>query len=286
MERGYVRLWRKTLDSEVMGNAYLCQLWMWCLVRANYKPAKFHGLTLKPGQFVTSTITGSLALNMSRSYFHRCLHRLEELGMVKVQAGLKNTVVTIVKWADYQSDSVVRASDVATDNNICETQRGHSKHCPPADNNLLPDDLLKRTEDAQRTHCETDKNKRMKEEENKDSPASPGEAAEQKPKKPRPRNLLFDAIVELSHADPVVNGGQIGALAALLAKAKPPYTPEEVLRLPDAIRVSGLPAFKLTVSAIKSHIALVRQFPAATPEESTEAKIARLAAKLKEKRHE
>jgi hypothetical protein len=45
---------------------------------------------------------------------------------------------------------------------------------------------------------------------------------------PRPRNLLFDAVAEVTGSEPAIVGGRIGSLAAKLAKATPPYTPEEV----------------------------------------------------------
>ena len=48
------------------------------------------------------------------------------------------------------------------------------------------------------------------------------------PNKPRPRNLLFDAVAEVTQSDPVVTGPHVAKVAALLAKAEPPYTPAEV----------------------------------------------------------
>jgi hypothetical protein len=49
-----------------------------------------------------------------------------------------------------------------------------------------------------------------------------------KEKKPRPRNLLFDAIQTATGADREVDGSHIGKFAAMFAKATPPIAPEEV----------------------------------------------------------
>ena len=49
-----------------------------------------------------------------------------------------------------------------------------------------------------------------------------------KAKKARARNPLFDAIVEVTGADPGLVGSRIGKVAATLCKAEPPYTPDEV----------------------------------------------------------
>lgn len=57
-------------------------------------------------------------------------------------------------------------------------------------------------------------------------PAVPGEGAA----KPRERNALFDAIVEVTGVDDSIrsHAKTVGIKAAELAKAKPPYTPDEV----------------------------------------------------------
>lgn len=44
----------------------------------------------------------------------------------------------------------------------------------------------------------------------------------------QPRNLLFDAVAEVSGMDPATAGGRIGTAQALMAKAEPPYSPDEV----------------------------------------------------------
>lgn len=49
-----------------------------------------------------------------------------------------------------------------------------------------------------------------------------------KPKTPRKRDPLFDAVAEVTGSDPVVTGSHVGKVTALLRKAEPPYTPEEV----------------------------------------------------------
>lgn len=49
-----------------------------------------------------------------------------------------------------------------------------------------------------------------------------------RPKAPGPRSELFDAVAAATGSDPVVSGSHIGKVASLLARADPPYAPEEV----------------------------------------------------------
>ena len=58
--------------------------------------------------------------------------------------------------------------------------------------------------------------------------AADPKAGKDKPKKPRVRNLLFDAVAEVTGSDPVVTGSHVAKIAGLLGTAEPPYSPEEV----------------------------------------------------------
>lgn len=85
-------------------------------------------------------------------------------------------------------------------------------------------------------------------------------------KPPRPRNLLFDAVAEITAMDVSMNRTKIGTLAARLKDAKPPYTPEEVLEFgkrfgeicpwgPEKGRM------RPTLNEIREHIGKVRAPP-------------------------
>lgn len=54
------------------------------------------------------------------------------------------------------------------------------------------------------------------------------EAPAKKPRAPRPRNEVFDAIVAVTLLDATTAGDLIGKVTAVLGKANPPYTAEEV----------------------------------------------------------
>ena len=66
-------------------------------------------------------------------------------------------------------------------------------------------------------------------EEKKKVPTEPLSATKP-PKKQREAkpNPLFDAVAEVTGYDPATAGGLLGSVAAALAKATPPYTPDEV----------------------------------------------------------
>lgn len=80
------------------------------------------------------------------------------------------------------------------------------------------------------------------------------------PAKERPRNHLFDAIVEVTREDPSLNGALIGRCCKALLAADPPYTPDDVRALPAAIAALGW-SFAVTVPVVMKHIGLTRATP-------------------------
>lgn len=110
-------------------------------------------------------------------------------------------------------------------------------------------------------------------------------------KTPRPRDPIFDAIVQVTRIDPATAGPSIGKVKQILLKADPPYTAEEVLKFG-----ASWPVWKdtpPTLWQLKEQIGTVRQNgkgasngthqePAYTPEQLAAAAI--INARRAEKR--
>lgn len=93
--------------------------------------------------------------------------------------------------------------------------------------------------------------------------ASPPDGVkEKKPKKPRERDPLWDAIVEITGADATIESvaNHIGRVRNALSKAKPPYSPSEVLTLPNlaSIHLPWTSGRVLTLGEVEKNIGLVR----------------------------
>ncbi len=83
------------------------------------------------------------------------------------------------------------------------------------------------------------------------------------PPKQRQPNPLFDALAEATGSDRVVSGSHIGKLAALLGKADPPYTPEEVYEFARRYRelcsyAADLNRSRPTLGEVEKNIGLLR----------------------------
>jgi len=127
MENGYIKLWRKSLDSEVFMDSDLLQLWLYCLVRASYKGGWVPVVTgkgqtrvfLKPGQLIFGSKQAGRDLGKNWNTTYRRLKTLEKMGNVQTQNCHQFTIVTICKWSIYQN---AEREETAKPSNSSQTQ--------------------------------------------------------------------------------------------------------------------------------------------------------------------
>lgn len=108
MNRGYVKLWRKSMDSGMLQNAELWTFWSWCLLKATHKPIKQHigyqEVELEPGQFVFGRIKAAHELQLTERKIRTCLDSLRKRQNVTIKTTNKFSIITIVNWPTYQGE--------------------------------------------------------------------------------------------------------------------------------------------------------------------------------------
>ena len=109
MERGYVKLWRKTLESGLLQHPTVCQLFFYLLLKATHKPRKqFVSGTvfdLRPGDAIIGRAKIAAELNMTEKQARTALEALKKLGVVAARGANKCTVVSLVNWNRYQQST-------------------------------------------------------------------------------------------------------------------------------------------------------------------------------------
>ena len=114
MERGWVKLWRKLLDSEIFQNEGLLKVAVWALLKANHKEAWVplktgRGKTtvhLKPGQFIFGRRTAAKELKMPASSARNRFSALERLQFLNLHVDHQHTVGTVINWESYQPETM------------------------------------------------------------------------------------------------------------------------------------------------------------------------------------
>jgi hypothetical protein len=94
------------------------------------------------------------------------------------------------------------------------------------------------------------------------TPLPPGKPAAEK--QPRKRDDLFDAVVEVTAADPKASGSHLGRVCSCLRTAEPPYTPAEVRLLPSILAARGF-TLPLSIATVEKFIGWTRKQPEAAP---------------------
>lgn len=110
IRQGWVCLHRKILDSEVFANPDLLRMFVWCLVRASHKQRHVDTttgrgsvvVTVGPGQFITSREKAARELHLKPSTVYRHWKRLENMGVITIQADRHWSIITLVNWSTYQ----------------------------------------------------------------------------------------------------------------------------------------------------------------------------------------
>ena len=118
MERGFLKLWRRTIESPVFSDPNLWHMASWCLLRAGHKKRAFRFqagnqyvvVPLESGQFATGRNSGADELGIKPSTFYKRLKRLSQepysFITVTTHSSTLCTVVTICNWQHYQSSTI------------------------------------------------------------------------------------------------------------------------------------------------------------------------------------
>lgn len=110
MNRGYVKLWRKSLEGGWLQNPELWTFWTWCLLKASHKVivvrVGFQEITLEPGQFVFGRLKASKELKMSERKIRSCIDFLRKAENLTIKTTNKFSIITIVNWTIYQGDDL------------------------------------------------------------------------------------------------------------------------------------------------------------------------------------
>jgi len=103
MAEAFVKLYKKMLAWEWYDDINTKVLFLHCLLKANWKPTRWHGVELEPGQFVTSLPTLAEETQLSVRQVRVALDHLNMTGEVTSKCQSKYRIITVNSWSEYQS---------------------------------------------------------------------------------------------------------------------------------------------------------------------------------------
>ena len=108
MANGWVKLWRKSIDSGLIKNHNVWIFWTYCLMKANHEKdykcvVGFQEVILQPGQFIFGRKKAAEETELSEQKIRTCLEFLKKYKNLTIKTTNKFSVITIVNWVTYQN---------------------------------------------------------------------------------------------------------------------------------------------------------------------------------------
>lgn len=102
-ENEYVKIFRKLINWEWFTDVNTCHLFVYCLLKANWKDGSWKGIAYKRGQFITSLETMSQETGLSVRKVRTALNHLILTNEVTNQVTSNYRLISVVNYDLYQS---------------------------------------------------------------------------------------------------------------------------------------------------------------------------------------
>jgi hypothetical protein len=140
---GFIYLHRKLLNWEWKDDLVCLKVFIWCLLKANFKEKKWQGNTIEKGSFVTSIKHFSAELNITEMNLRTALKKLKKSENLTTKSTNKFTIISICNYEDYQTLETIKEQTKQQTNNkqITIKQQTNNKQITTTnnDNNVNKD---------------------------------------------------------------------------------------------------------------------------------------------------
>ena len=113
-DNGHIKIYRKMLDWEWFNDINTFYVFMYCLLKANWKNKRWRGIEIKRGSFITSRNKLTKELRLSEREIRTALQHLEMTNEVTKCATAKYTVITVVKYDEYQRNDQLKDQETTS----------------------------------------------------------------------------------------------------------------------------------------------------------------------------
>lgn len=104
MRSGWVKTYRQLIEWEWYQDSQMVHLLIHLIVQANHTDLQWRGITIKRGQLLTSRRKLSIETGISEQSIRTCLDRLQSTNEVTITSTNRNSIITVTKYDDYQSN--------------------------------------------------------------------------------------------------------------------------------------------------------------------------------------
>ena len=113
---GFVKIYRSLLNWEWYTDINTKSLFIHCLLKVNHKDNNYRGTLIKAGSFATSYDDLAREIGLTQRKVRTALNKLKKTNELTVQTTNKGTIITVLKWEDYQD--IVLVTDKQNDKQL------------------------------------------------------------------------------------------------------------------------------------------------------------------------
>lgn len=122
--KGYIKIHRELLDSEVFAKRSDLKIWLWLLLKASYKVRYqevkagrgFSTVKLEEGDLLFGRMSAEEELHLDGSMIYRTLKKFEDNGMIFQKTNNQYTIISIANWEEYQGEDEQDMNEIRTAN--------------------------------------------------------------------------------------------------------------------------------------------------------------------------
>lgn len=127
MEQGYIKLYRKIQENAFYKKSEVVHLFIHLLLCANHKDKKIiwnkEELIIKTGQLITGRKQLSKETGISEQTIRTCLTTLKSTNTITIKSTSKFSLISILNWCNYQSNSTSKLTIKPTNNQPATNQQ-------------------------------------------------------------------------------------------------------------------------------------------------------------------
>lgn len=111
---GFIKLHRKLLEWGWYSDSAAKDVFIHLLLTAAYREKTWRDITIKKGQVVVSNKSLADKLGFSVQQIRTAINKLKSTGEITIKSTNKFSIITIVKWEDYQIDEDLLTSSLTS----------------------------------------------------------------------------------------------------------------------------------------------------------------------------
>lgn len=128
MAEAFIKLHRKMLEWEWYDDPNTKVVFIHCLLRANWKAAKWHGIEIEPGQFITSLPSLAEETKLSVMQVRSALKKLTSTGEITSKQQARCRIITVNNWHTYQGDNRMITGSQQDDNRLVTADKEYKNN--------------------------------------------------------------------------------------------------------------------------------------------------------------